>query len=59
MSEHHIEVNKLDEKKKKSLANRLIVAGVLIVLAVPALVLGGWFWFGGLLAAEGECGRTG
>ncbi len=53
MSEHHIEVNKLDEKKKKSLANRLIVAGVLIVLAVPALILGGWFWFAFITLALG------
>ena len=49
MSEHHndhlIEVNEIDEKKKKSLANRLIVAAVLIAVGVPALVLGGWFWF--------------
>ncbi len=47
----HIEVNQLDEKKKKSLANRLLVAGVLIVILVPCIFLGGWFWFGGLLAA--------
>ena len=37
--------NKLDEKKKKSLLNRVIVALILLALAVPCLVLGGWFWF--------------
>lgn len=48
---HLVEVNELDDKKKKSLANRLIVAAVLIVVLVPCIFLGGWFWFGGLLAA--------
>ena len=40
-----IEVNHLDEKKKSSLRNRLIVAGVLAVICLPCLFLGGWFWF--------------
>lgn len=40
-----IEVNHLDEKKKSSMINRLIVAGILIVLCVPALFFGGWAWF--------------
>ena len=42
---HKIETNELDDKKKASLRNRLIVAGVLIALALPAIILGGWFWF--------------
>ncbi len=46
MSKHHIEVNHLDEKKKKSLGNRLIVAGILALVGIPAIVLGGWFYFG-------------
>lgn len=41
----HIEVNKLDEKKKKSMLNRILVGLGLIVVAVPASVLGGWLWF--------------
>ena len=41
----HIEVNELDEKKKSSLKNRLLVAGILIVVCVPCLFLGGWFYF--------------
>ena len=46
MSKHHIEVNHLDEKKKKSLGNRLIVAGILALVGIPSIVLGGWFYFG-------------
>lgn len=42
---HRIEVNKLDEKKKKSLANRLIVAAILMVVAIPCVIIGGWAWF--------------
>ena len=40
-----IEVNELDDKKKKSMGNRIIVAAILICLALPCVVLGGWFWF--------------
>ena len=47
--EHKIKMNELDDKKKKSLANRLIVAGVLILVCVPCLILGGWFYFGLML----------
>ena len=45
MSKHHLEVNHLDEKKKKSLGNRLIVAGILALVGIPSIVLGGWFYF--------------
>ncbi len=45
---HHpqIEINPMDEKKKASLSSRLLVAGILIALAVPAMILGGWYYFG-------------
>lgn len=36
--------NALDEKKKASLASRLIVAAILIAIFVPCLILGGYFW---------------
>ena len=42
---HRIETNEIDDKKKASLKNRLIVSGILIALALPALVFGSWFWF--------------
>ena len=42
---HKIEVNQLDDKKKKSLRNRLLVAGLLIIFGIPCIVLGGWFYF--------------
>ncbi|MCR5490995.1 MAG: phosphatidate cytidylyltransferase [Bacilli bacterium] len=40
-----IETNEIDDKKKASLRNRLVVSGILIAIAVPALVFGSWFWF--------------
>lgn len=46
----HLEVNHLDEKKKASLANRLIVAGLMILVCVPCVILGGWFYFAMILA---------
>ena len=36
--------NALDEKKKASLASRLIVAAILFTIFVPCLFLGGYFW---------------
>lgn len=45
MHKPHIEMNELDTKKKKSLANRLLVAGILLAVGVPCIFLGGWFWF--------------
>ena len=44
-----LEINEIDEKKKKGLANRLIVAAILILTGVPAYVLGGWIWFAFIL----------
>ena len=38
-------MNQLDEKKKKSLNNRLLVAGIMAVVGIPCLILGGWFYF--------------
>lgn len=42
---HHIEINPLDEKKKKSMGNRIIVAAILIAIALPCIILGSWYWF--------------
>ena len=57
MNEKHphrieIEVNKLDKEKKASLANRVIVALAILAVVVPCLVLGGYFFFGLILAAS-------
>lgn len=41
----HIEVNQLDEKKKKSMKSRIIVGLVLAALGFPALFFGGWIFF--------------
>ena len=38
-------INPLDEKKKKSMGNRILVGVILAVVCVPALIVGGWFWF--------------
>lgn len=40
---HH--VNELDEGKKKSMKSRIIVGVILAVVAIPAVFLGGWFYF--------------
>lgn len=46
MSEqNHHGINKLDDKKKKSMKSRIIVGVILAVVGLPALFLGGWFWF--------------
>ena len=37
--------NQLDEKQKKSLGNRLLYGFILVGTAIPAYVLGGWFFF--------------
>ena len=47
MSSSHrpFEVNQLDEKKKKSMKSRVIVGVILAVTGLPAVFLGGWFFF--------------
>ncbi len=40
-----IEVNKISEKGKKSTRSRLLVALIMIAIALPCLIFGGWFWF--------------
>lgn len=40
-----IQVNDIGAKGRASLKSRIIVAAVLIALAVPCIVFGGWFWF--------------
>lgn len=39
------EVNKISEKGKKSIRSRVLVALLLIAIALPCLVFGGWAWF--------------
>ena len=39
-----LQKNKLSEDTKKSMATRSITAAVLVVLAVPAIIFGRW-WF--------------
>ena len=46
MSKHHLEVNKLDEKKKASLLSRVLFGALMAVLGIPAIILGGWWFFG-------------
>ena len=36
---------KLDEKKKKNLASRILFGALMCVVAVPAIIFGGWFFF--------------
>ena len=36
---------KLDEKKKKNLASRVLFGGLMCAVAIPAIVFGGWFFF--------------
>lgn len=45
MSRPHIEVNALDEKKKKSMKSRVIVGIILAVTGFPSIFLGGWVFF--------------
>ncbi len=42
---HGPAINTLDEKKKKSMTNRIVVGVILAVTCIPALVVGSWFWF--------------
>ena len=44
-NEHKGPINHLDEKKKKSMMSRILVAVVLGVTCIPALIVGSWFWF--------------
>lgn len=47
-AEHHhplIEVNPLDEGKKKNMKSRIIVGLILAVLGFPAMFFGGWIFF--------------
>jgi CDP-diglyceride synthetase len=46
----NIEINTPPEGYKTSLRSRLIVAGVLLVTAVPTFILGGWFYFFAIMA---------
>ena len=46
----NIEINTPPEGYKTSLKSRLIVAGVLLVTAVPTFILGGWFYFFAIMA---------
>lgn len=44
-NEHAGIVNALDEKKKKSMRNRILVGVILAATCIPALIVGSWFWF--------------
>ena len=44
-NEHKGPINHLDEKKKKSMMSRILVAVVLGGTCIPALIVGSWFWF--------------
>ena len=46
----NIEINTPPEGYRTSLRSRLIVAGVLLVTAVPTFILGGWFYFFAIMA---------
>ena len=46
----NIEINTPPEGYKSSLKSRLIVAGVLLITAVPTFILGGWFYFFAIMA---------
>ncbi|MCR5348052.1 MAG: phosphatidate cytidylyltransferase [Bacilli bacterium] len=41
----HFEVNELDEKKKKSMASRIIVGVILAATGIPAVFFGGYAFF--------------
>ena len=41
----HIEINELDEKKKKSMISRIIVGVVLALTGIPSVIFGGWVFF--------------
>ena len=47
---HTIEINKISDKTKKSFKTRTITAFALLLVCVPGVVLGGWFFFGIILA---------
>ena len=38
--------NQLDQKKKASLASRILVAAILLAVFIPCFVLGGYYWLG-------------
>ncbi|MGM9813675.1 MAG: phosphatidate cytidylyltransferase [Candidatus Enteromonas sp.] len=40
-----IEVNQLDEKKKKNMLNRVLFGILIVVICVPSAALGSWVWF--------------
>lgn len=46
----NIEINTPPEGYKTSLRSRLIVAGVLLLTAVPTFILGGWYYFFAIMA---------
>lgn len=43
---HELQANELSEKTKKSMKTRIISAIALIVVVVPCVILGDWFYFG-------------
>lgn len=45
-----IEINTPPEGYKKSLKSRLIVAGILLAILVPSIVIGGWVYFFAIMA---------
>ena len=42
-NKHH--VNQLSEGQKKNLTSRIIMAIIMIIVTIPCLILGGWYWF--------------
>ncbi len=38
-------VNQLSEGQKKNITSRAIMAAIMVVVTIPCLVLGGWYWF--------------
>ncbi len=43
VNKHH--VNQLSDGQKKNISSRVIMAIIMVVVTIPCLILGGWYWF--------------
>ncbi len=44
-NDNHLHVNEINDNQKKNFKSRIIVAIILVLILVPCIILGGWFWF--------------
>ena len=52
----NLEINKISEKSKKSIASRVLIGLTLAAIAIPCLIYGSWAWLAWVMVVAGFTG---